>query len=533
MPVPTDVPALPQDLRQWARQAPDRPVWVMGEHQVSYGAIDTQADRLAQVLRSLGLQRGDHVASLMPNDPLALALPWACWRAGLYLTPISPAASAADALHVLTDCGARALIVHAQCRTVWTAMLDQCPTRLVPLSAGGSLPGCIDLDKALAAAPAGPIADESPGSLMMYTSGTTGRSRGVWRPLPPLGHAGPPPFVADLLRLFEFDTRTRYLSTAPLYHAAPLRFALTVTSCGGTVFALERFDAATALDTLTRHGITHSQWVPTMFQRLLALPAERRAAFSAPQHRIAFHAAAPCPPSVKRAMLDWWGPLLVEYYSGSEGVGLTAIDSAEWQARPGSVGRAKKGRIHVLDTEFHDLPAGQIGTVFFSGVLPFQYFNDPEKTATRTSPQGHQTLGDVGYVDEAGYLFLTDRLDDMIISGGVNLYPQEIESALLESALVLDCGVVGAPDERFGEKAVAFVVPGPDAASDCSALLTALTAHCEARLGRIKRPAELRLTVSIPRSPTGKLLRRELRLRLSDEKNASGAMIHDLEQEQQ
>ena len=248
-----------------------------------------------------------------------------------------------------------------------------------------------------------------------------------------------------------------------------------------------------------------------MFQRLLGLPAERRSAFRAPAHRAAIHGAAPCPPALKKAMIDWWGPILVEYYSGSEGIGLTLIDSAEALQRPGSVGRARKGTLHIADESGAEVPAGVTGLVCFSGVAPFAYHKAPAKTAARTLPQGWQTFGDIGHVDADGYLYLTDRLDDMIISGGVNLYPQEIEAAIREAPSVWDCAVVGVPDERFGERPVAFVVPRRDAGADMPALIAAVQHHCEQHLGRFKRPKWIHTLDSLPRSPTGKLLRRRLR----------------------
>ena len=248
-----------------------------------------------------------------------------------------------------------------------------------------------------------------------------------------------------------------------------------------------------------------------MFQRLLALPEERRLAFHAPWHAHAIHGAAPCTPAVKRAMIAWWGPIIEEYYSGSDGVGLTSIGSQEWLAKPGSVGRAKKGIVHILGDDDEDLPAGKTGRIFFDGVAPFVYFGDAAKTASRTSRQSYQSFGDIGYVDQDGYLFVSDRLDDMIISGGVNVYPQEIEAALEEVEGVAECGVVGFPDEEFQERPVAFVVPSGAFANATDVLRVGLDAHVRERLGRIKWPREIHFVTELPRSPTGKLLRRELR----------------------
>jgi long-chain acyl-CoA synthetase len=334
----------------------------------------------------------------------------------------------------------------------------------------------------------------------------------VIRPLLAESYKGTPPFAADLIALLGLGgDDVRYLSTAPLYHAAPLRFALAVTAGGGTVHVMERFDAEHALQLLEQEGITHSQWVPAMFQRLLDLPLERRAKFSAPAHRCAIHGAAPCPPAVKQRMIEWWGPIIVEYYSGSEGIGLTLIDSAEALQRPGSVGRARKGTLHVVDEAGAEVEPGVTGLVCFSGVSPFAYYRAPKKTAARTLPRGLQTFGDVGHVDADRYLYLTDRQDDMIISGGVNLYPQEIEAVIRHAPGVWDCAVVGVPDDQFGERPVAFVVPMRDGAARGADLIDAIAMHCELHLGRFKRPSEFRAIDSLPRSPTGKLLRRQLR----------------------
>jgi long-chain acyl-CoA synthetase len=506
----SSVPVL--DLRVHASADPERPAIVCGDVQLSYGQLEALANRFAEVFRQLGLVRGDHVATLLGNRPDGLAAAWAAWRSGLYLTPMSTALAPPELHYLVEDCDAKAVLADASQRALVDALPGAVARPVHWLSLGGSIEGFAALEPMLHAASPAPHADEPPGALMMYTSGTTGAPKGVIRPLLPPEWRGTPPFAADLLDLFQVGgSDVRYLSTAPLYHAAPLRVALAVTAGGGTVFVMERFDAEEALQLIEHEGITHSQWVPAMFQRLLALPAERRAAFSAPAHRIAVHGAAPCPAALKRAMIDWWGPVLLEYYSGSEGVGLTLIDSREALAKPGSVGRARKGVIHIVGAEGTELPAGQTGIVYFSGVKPFAYYKAPEKTLRRTHALGWQTFGDVGHVDEGGWLFLTDRQDDMIISGGVNIYPQEIEAAMLEVPGVWECSVVGMPDERFGERPVAFVVPARDAAHDTAALLARVREHNRQRLGRMKQPDDIHLLDSLPRTATGKVLRRQLR----------------------
>jgi fatty-acyl-CoA synthase len=469
---------------------------------------------MAHVLRSFGLQRGDHVASLFANRPEALAFAWAAYRCGLYLTPLATTLTTVELAYLVDDCGARAVIAEAALGArIEPLTRDRAQVRW--LSFGGPVGGCQAVEPLLATADATPHPHEPPGALMVYTSGTTGAPKGVYRELPPPEHAGTPAFAADLHALFGLDDpELRYLSTAPLYHAAPLRFALAVTAGGGTVHVMDRYDADSALDLLEAHAITHSQWVPTMFERLLQLPAARRQAFHAPQHRVAVHGAAPCPVTTKRAMIEWWGPILLEYYSGSEGIGLTLIDSREALAHPGSVGRARKGVVRIVDAQGRELPAGETGVVYFSGVRPFAYYGAPDKTAAKTSPQGWQTFGDMGHVDAEGWLYLTDRLDDMIISGGVNVYPQEIEAALREVPGVAECAVVGVADVRHGQRPVAFIVAEREA--DPRTLTGAVHAHLKQRLGRLKRPDAIHLIDALPHSATGKLLRRELRRQLAD-----------------
>jgi long-chain acyl-CoA synthetase len=502
-----------RDLRLSSTLRPRHPAIVCGDRQLDYAELEALANRIANVLRGAGLQRGDHIASLLGNRPEALALAWGAYRCGLYLTPMATTLTASELAYLVSDCDARVVVSEVEMRAVAEPLaLDRSPGTQW-LAFGGEMAGFVPIEPLLAAASDLPHADEPPGALMVYTSGTTGAPKGVHRDLPPADFAGTPAFAADLHLLFGLgDPDVVYLSTAPLYHAAPLRFALAVTAGGGTVHVIDRFDADDALHLLERHAVTHSQWVPTMFQRLLALPEERRRTFAAPHHRVSVHGAAPCTVSIKQAMIDWWGPILLEYYSGSEGIGLTLIDSAEALLKPGSVGRARKGVVHIVDPEGNESPVGETGVIHFSGVKPFGYYKAPDKTAAKTSPQGWQTFGDMGHVDAEGWLYLTDRQDDMIISGGVNVYPQEIEAAMLEVPGVWECAVVGLPDDRFGERPFAFIVPikGTTALA-ADALVVDIRMHCERHLGRLKQPSGFRVLEQLPRSPTGKVLRRQLR----------------------
>jgi long-chain acyl-CoA synthetase len=496
-------------LRSWASVHPERIAVAVGGQELSYQELELQANRLARVFDSYGLARGEHVAALLPNDPFLIVVAWAAYRRGLYFTPVSTALSTPDAAYILGNCQARLVIAQGPAKASLTELPGLVGGAVQWLSYGGTVPGYTCVEPAMQAQSGGPSDSECAGALMLYTSGTTGFPKGVWRPLPAADYAGPPAFAADLISIFQLDAESRYLLTGPLYHAASLRAVLAVTSSGGSAICLQKFDAETALGTIMGQRVTHSQWVPTMLQRLLRLPDQVRKGYHAPRHRLAFHAAAPCPVPVKQAMIDWWGPIMMEYYAGSESVGMTVINSQEWLAHPGSVGKARRGVPHILDDGWNELPAGQAGRIYFSGLTAFQYFGDPAKTAGRTSPQGYQTLGDIGHVDAEGFMYLTDRMDDMIISGGVNVYPQEVEAAIIELPEVADVGVVGVSDDEFGERPVAFIagIQGAD-----PALLESLVrTHCEKRLGTIKRPVRYVVMQELPRSAAGKMLRRELR----------------------
>ena len=509
-------------LRYWNSVVPDRVAVAVGELTLTYKQLEQQANQLARVFDAFGLARGDHVAALLPNHPFVIVMAWAAYRRGLYFTPVSTALSTPDAAYILGNCQAKLVIAQSPATSALTELPGVvCSAAIIWLSHGEPIAGFEAVESRMAQQADGQSDHECPGALMLYTSGTTGFPKGVWRPLPDAGYVGPPTFAADLISVFQLDDDSRYLLTGPLYHAASLRAVLAVVSSGGTAICLQKFDAETALRTVMAQRVTHTQWVPTMLQRMLRLPEDVRKLYHAPDHRLAWHAAAPCPASVKRAMIDWWGPIIMEYYAGSEGVGMTVINAQEWLAHPGSVGRVLRGVPHILDDDWNELPPGKTGRIYFSGLTAFQYFGDPDKTAGRTSPLGYQTLGDIGYLDEEGFMYLTDRMDDMIISGGVNVYPQEIEAAIAELQEVVDVGVVGVADDEFGERPVAFFAGAPDV--EPRALERLVRAHCEKRLGSIKRPVRYVVMPTLPRSAAGKMLRRELRKQVAEAQPPSTA----------
>ena len=493
-----------------ARLRPHAPAIVQADGTVTatFADLERRSNQGAQLFRRLGLEAGAGIALLLENHPRYLEVCWAAQRSGLVYTPISTQLQPDEIAHILTDCGARLLVTSA-------AMLaaGKIPGAIaVPhrFAVDGPADGFASWPDALAACPAEPIGDEAAGADMPYTSGTTGRPKGV-RPAAiggPIDAATPSLLMAR--DRYGFAADTRFLCPVPLYHAAPLRNCMRAQSWGGAVVLQAKFAPEPALAAIERCRITHSLWVPTLFVRLLGLADEVRAAYDLSTHRVAIHTAAPCPPDVKRRMIAWWGPILHEYYGGSEGIGMTSIDSRDWLARPGSVGRAEVGRIVILDEAGAELPPGAVGLVCFADGPAFRYHSDPAKTAAAHPRPGCATMGDLGYVDADGFLHLLDRKDFMIISGGVNIYPQEAENVLLGHHAVVDAAVIGVPDPEFGETVKAVVQP-LDLTAAGPALAAELIAYCRARLAHLKCPRSVDFVAELPRQPNGKLLKRLIR----------------------
>jgi acyl-CoA synthetase (AMP-forming)/AMP-acid ligase II len=487
---------------------------------VTFAQLDARSTQLARLLREAGLTKGDHIAVFMENQPRFMEVILAALRSGLYVTAVNSFLTAPELSYVVNDCNAQAFVTSAAKSSVVEELtgenaIERVHTRLM---VDGVLDGYESYESATQSFSSERLPDETMGATMLYSSGTTGRPKGILGPLPDVTPTENQT-AAGLGMLFGFERDMTYLSPAPMYHAAPLAFSSGALSHGGTVVMMERFDAGAALELIERCQVTHSQWVPTMFSRMLKLPEEERTRHDLSSHRIAIHAAAPCPVPVKRDMIDWWGPILLEYYAGTEGNGSTFINSEEWLKKPGSVGRAMATKLHIVDEEGKDLPAGEEGTVCFSGGGDFEYHNAPDKTAESRLGEGRTTLGDVGYVDEDGYLFLTDRKAYMIISGGVNIYPREIEDHLITHPKVADVAVFGVPNDDFGEEVKAVVQPMEGVEPD-DALTAELLAFCREGLAHFKLPRSVDYQAELPRLPTGKLYKRLLRDRYWGKKDS-------------
>ncbi len=494
-----------------AEEHPDRPAIVMAGSGLvtTYRELDERSNRLAHLLRDAGLRTGDHIALMMENGSEFLEVAWAAQRSGLYYTALNSHLRRSEAQHILDDCGATALFISESLSDIAGGLdLQRIGLRIV---AGGEAAPFLPYDDALERWPVTPIADEAEGREMLYSSGTTGAPKGVRKVLSatPMGDpAATPVVLAGNIGRVGIDATSVYLSPAPLYHSAPLVYSMAMHRLGATCVVMESFEPARCLETIERYRVTHAQFVPTMFTRMLRLPDEEKYSYDLSSLRWVVHAAAPCPVPVKQQMLEWWGMIIHEYYAGTEDIGSTAIRPEEWVAHPGSVGRPLN-EVHIVGDDIEvDLPVGQTGTVYFAGGREFEYHNDPEKTGHMANRKGWRTLGDVGYLDADGYLYLTDRASDMVISGGVNIYPREAEQILATHPQVVDVAVFGIPDEEMGESLLAVV---QKQLGDESVSAAELMAWCRDRLAGYKCPRALEFITEMPRDPSGKLFKRLLR----------------------
>jgi long-chain acyl-CoA synthetase len=475
---------------------------------ILYSELEARSVQLARLLRDHGLRHGDRVAILIENDIEWFVAARGIRRSNMLFVPINWHLKPAEAEYILSNSGARGVIASASLLELVQRASHGLTPFVVQLLLGGTAPGFNDFDQALAAYPSHPLDDEREGGVLLYSSGTTGRPKGILRQ-PMEAPFGTLNSLDLLLRdRYRLDASTVYLSPAPLYHAAPVGWTGAVLGTGGAVVVMPSFDPEAALAAIERYHVTHAQFVPTHFVRLLRLTEDVRRRYDLSSLRVVVHAAAPCAPAVKRAMIDWLGPIIYEYYGGSERCGVTMIDSQEWLSHPGSVGRTVTGAVHIVDVETgEDLPAGEIGLVYFEDPAPFTYHGHAAKTGDVYNDQAWGTYGDMGCLDSEGYLLLADRRSDLIVSGGVNIYPQEVENVLTEHPAVADAAVIGIANDEFGKEVKAVVQLASTATAPSEA---ELISYCRERLASFKAPRSIEFVDALPRLPSGKLLRREL-----------------------
>jgi long-chain acyl-CoA synthetase len=503
----------------FAKSTPDKPAFIMagsGEV-VTYLQLEQRSNQIAQLFRSLGLQPDDHIAIHMENNRHFMEIVWAAQRSGIIYTAISTHLREEEIAYIVDNCEAKVLISSIALGDLAGNIRSRCNGLQDCFMVGGTSHGYLSLDEAIESQPNTPIDDEERGLQMLYSSGTTGRPKGVL----PKRASGESiqvmtPSAATLGVKFGFGENTVYLSPAPLYHAAPLTYNTITMHSGGTSIIMERFDAERSLELIEKYQITHSQWVPIMFIRMLRLDEKLRTQFDFSSHKVAIHAAAPCPIEIKQQMIAWWGPIINEYYGSTEGMGFTALNSEQWLSHPGSVGPPLGCRIKILDDEGQELPDGEIGTVYFADRIgDFSYYGEPEKTAACISPEGWGTVGDAGYLDDDGYLYLSDRKDFMIISGGVNIYPQEIENQLILHNAVADVAVFGIPNTEFGEEVKAVVQPIKWPVDE-KTVEQELLIWLRGFLSPVKAPRSIDFVQELPRLDNGKLYKRYLQQQYRD-----------------
>jgi len=495
---------------------PDQAAVVMASSgtEQTYAELDAAANRLARLLRTVGVEPGDHVAFCLENHPRFLEIAWGCHYAGAVYTATSSRLTSGELTYILEDCAAKVFITSTYKAEQAAEVHGQAPGVTTYLMLDGTIAGYDGYEAGVDSQSADPLAERIAGVDMLYSSGTTGLPKGVTRAFRPLPLEETPGPISGLLQLlFGFTADGVYLSPAPLYHAAPLRFNLAVHTLGGTTIVMEHFDAEEYLALIERHRVTHTQVVPTMFVRLLKLPPGVRARYDVSSLQVVIHAAAPCPVPVKQQMIEWFGPVIHEYYAGTEGNGFVYCNSEQWLAHPGTVGVPLNCTLHICGDDLDELPQGESGTIYFEGGGTFEYHNDAEKTRGSRHPKGWSTLGDVGYLDADGFLYLTDRKAYMIISGGVNIYPQEAENVLVTHPKVIDVAVFGVPNDDFGEEVRAVVQPVEMPADDAEATVLAgeLIQFCRTQLADVKCPRSIDFRPELPRHPTGKLYKRLLK----------------------
>jgi long-chain acyl-CoA synthetase len=501
----------------FAAITPDKPAVIMGRSRevVTYRELDERSARLAQLLYARGLRPGDKIALLAENHPRFYEVYWAAMRSGLYLTAVNRYLAPAEAAYLVNDSGATVCITTAQMAPTAVPMLELIPACPIRLMIDGLEDGFESYEAALDSSSSAPLVDQPRGMVMLYSSGTTGQPKGIERPLSGLQIDDPAGMLmAGLLRsMLGMTEQSVYLCPAPLYHAAGLQWSAGTHELGGTVVVMEKFDAEQLLVLVQREAVTHTQVVPTMLVRLMKLAPEVRERYDLSSLECVVHAAAPCPVEVKHQVIEWLGPIVQEYFAATEGNGMTFISAADWLAHPGSVGRPLMGIPHICDEEGKELPLGETGLIYFEQEqASFEYHGDPEKTRASRHPEhdNWSALGDIGYVDKDGYIYLTDRKAFTVISGGVNIYPAEIEACLIMHPSVTDVAVFGLPDPEMGEYVQAVVQPA-DGVEGSPELAEELLHYAREHLARYKVPRVVDFRAELPRLPTGKLYKQGLR----------------------
>jgi long-chain acyl-CoA synthetase len=500
------------NIADHAISAADSPALIMSDGDtISYGELHARSQRVAAVLHSAGLRRGDGVALVLPNRPEFFEITWGCQLSGLYYTAVNTHFTPDEVAYVIGDSDAKAVFVDASMAELAAHVRTVNAAVRVHFVVGGSLPGWESYEDALAAA--GNPPPVSDGSEMLYSSGTTGRPKAVRRSLPADGNGSWAQSVLEmaLSHHYGMNQSSVYLSPAPMYHAAGVNYTMAVNRVGAASIIMEKFDAEAVLRLIETHRVSHAQFVPTMFVRMLKLPEAVRSKYDVSSLQCVLHAAAPCPVDVKHRMMEWFGPIIYEYYGGTEGFAGTTIGPKDWLAHPGSVG-IPMAPVHVVGEDGHELPVGESGELYFEGGPAFEYFKDPAKTASVSNERGWRSLGDMGYVDEDGYMYLTDRSTFMIVSGGVNIYPQEAENLLVMHPKLVDAAVFGVPNDEFGEEVKAVVQPVEGVAQG-PALEAELIAYCRTHLATYKCPRTIEFDAALPRDPNGKLYKRRIRER--------------------